>query len=341
MSNSAKPSPRGKPKKKAPNHFKAGGAALIEGLIEGADTVAGRSFLGGGAVPAEPEVEVPVSPVSPVPSQDFEAKAAEVPSAESGEAAVPQQAREAKATAAPAPAPAPASAAEPEPAAPAEEPRPAPRTSRTRESRAARKTAAAPSAPAAPRSPAAPVVEPVAEVVPAARPEADSTGEESEEGVRRWAHDALHQSFAEAKIHSERWRSHGFRIEPEVLALLKERIKADRRSSGNAMLGQGHYLDAALRHVPHNVSEQIAMAQEFLDERMGFVEPGKQSTYRVGERTYALVSTLNQGLQEADYGRRGLYVVSAALERFLQALDAEGELLRPVRRGRTGSAAVE
>ncbi|MFE0105066.1 hypothetical protein [Streptomyces sp. NPDC059009] len=326
MSNSAKPSPRGKPKKKAPNHFKAGGAALIEGLIEGADTVAGRSFLGGGAVPTEPEVEVPA------PSQDFEAKAAEVPSAESGEAAVPQQAREAKAPAAPAPAS--ATAAEPEPAL-AEKPRPAPRTPRTRESRAARKTAAAPS------SPAAPVVEPVPEAVPAVRSEGDSTGEESEEAVRRWAHDALHQSFAEAKIHSERWRSHGFRIEPEVLALLKERIKADRRSSGNAMLGQGHYLDAALRHVPHNVSEQIAMAQEFLDERMGFVEPGKQSTYRVGERTYALVSTLNQGLQEADYGRRGLYVVSAALERFLQALDAEGELLRPVRRGRTGSSAVE
>ncbi|MFC7310202.1 hypothetical protein ACFQVC_39075 [Streptomyces monticola] len=155
---------------------------------------------------------------------------------------------------------------------------------------------------------------------------------------KTWAHAALHESFAEAKIHSEKWRSHGFRLDREVLAQLKDRIKADRRSSGNPALGQGHYLDAALRFVPDDVDEQIAMAQEFLDERMGFVEQGKQSTYRVGEQAYGLVSTLNQALQEADYGRRGLYVVSAALERFIQALDAEGKLQRPGRRGRTGSS---
>ncbi|KOU33944.1 hypothetical protein [Streptomyces sp. WM6378] len=117
-----------------------------------------------------------------------------------------------------------------------------------------------------------------------------------------------------------------------MLADLKERLKSDRRTSGNTMLGQGHYLDAALRHIPEDVDSQIEMAQAFLDDRMGVVEAGKQSTYRVGPLAHALVSTLNQGLQEADYGRRGLYVVSAALESLLQALDAEGELQRPERR---------
>ena len=129
-----------------------------------------------------------------------------------------------------------------------------------------------------------------------------------------WAHGAVHESFASAKIRSETWTSYGFRLDPEVLADLKERLKSDRRTSGNPMLRQGHYLDAALRHIPEDVHSQIEMAQAFLDDRMGVVEAGKQSTFRVGPVAYALVSTLNQGLQEADYGRRGLYVVSAALE---------------------------
>lgn len=171
-----------------------------------------------------------------------------------------------------------------------------------------------------------------------ARRDVSGAGEEAPAQRRRprpgkpWAHGAVHESFANAKIRSETWTSYGFRLDPEVLADLKERLKTDRRTSGNTMLGQGHYLDAALRHIPEDVDSQIEMAQAFLDDRMGVVGAGKQSTYRVGPLAYALVSTLNQGLQEADYGRRGLYVVSAALENLLQALDAEGELQRPERR---------
>jgi hypothetical protein len=162
--------------------------------------------------------------------------------------------------------------------------------------------------------------------------EASSPRRRSRAGGKPWAHTAVHESFAAAKIRSEGWTSFGFRIDPEVLADLKERIKTDRRTSGMALLSQGHYLDAALRHIPEGVDAQIAMAQAFLDERMGVVEAGRQSTFRVGPEAYALVSSLNQGLQEADYGRRGLYVVSAALELLMQGLDAEGELLRPERR---------
>ncbi|MFF7234604.1 hypothetical protein [Streptomyces sioyaensis] len=103
------------------------------------------------------------------------------------------------------------------------------------------------------------------------------------------------------------------------------------------MLGQSHYLDAALRDMPQQVDTQIVMAADFLDDRMGIVAPGKQSTYRVGTSAYAFISTLNQVLQEADYGRRGLYIVSAALERLLDDLDKEGELPPPVRRKRDDS----
>ncbi|GAA3078554.1 hypothetical protein GCM10020000_75150 [Streptomyces olivoverticillatus] len=148
-----------------------------------------------------------------------------------------------------------------------------------------------------------------------------------------WAHRAVHESFAAAKIHSEEWESYGFRIEPEVLEALKKRIKQDRRSSGNSTLALGHYLDAALRHAPVEVEEQVALAQRFLDDRMGFVGKGKQSTYRVGRQAHALMAALHQELQEADYGRRGLYVVSAAIEQLLQTLEIEGKLTPPIRKG--------
>ncbi|MFI6644765.1 hypothetical protein [Streptomyces sp. NPDC050504] len=293
-----------KPKKKAPSHFKTNGSNLVQGLIAGADSVAGRSFLGGGGVPepsrgtdarsgagsreslvdvdvvdeADDEVEAAAAAAPPV------ASVAPVSPGTPGVAGVPSQAREAAA------------------------PEPYPSLAPTPVNR---------------RRGLPSVVYEVVEALDP--PEPHGPGQP-------WAHEALHRSFAEAKIHSEKWRSHGFRIEPEVLELLKDRIKADRRSSRNAVLSKGHYLDAALRHVPDDIDELIALAHDFQNERMGYVEAGTQSTYRVGEHAFALVSNLNQALQEVDYGRRGLYVVSAALERFLHAMALEGELHRPRRR---------
>ncbi|MFD9634286.1 hypothetical protein [Streptomyces violascens] len=206
--------------------------------------------------------------------------------------------------------------------------------------------AATPSAPIA-RPPAPePVAAPRAVVKEPVRREKESAAEAAPlrrrpRAGKEWAHSAVLESFASAKIQAESWTTFGFRLDPEVLAELKERMKADRRSTGIAQLSQGHYLDAALRNIPTDVDSQIAMAQAFLDERMGVVNAGRQSTYRVGPQTYALVSTLNQALQEADYGRRGLYIVSAALEGLLRALDAEGELKRPGRRGRGQGISVE
>ena len=148
-------------------------------------------------------------------------------------------------------------------------------------------------------------------------------------GSAHWAHQAVLESFASATIDSRTWTLHGFRIVPEVLAILKVRMNADRRSTGNQKLAISHYLDAALRHAPTEVEAQIALAQEFLTARMGMVEAGRQSTYRVGRQASALVADMNVGLQEADYGRKGIYVVSASIESFLVAMDASGELQRP------------
>ncbi|MET8676046.1 hypothetical protein ABZW18_00175 [Streptomyces sp. NPDC004647] len=121
----------------------------------------------------------------------------------------------------------------------------------------------------------------------------------------------------------------GFRIVPDVLRSLKTRVSRDRRTSRNPQLAIGHYLDAALRHAPQDIETQVAWAQKFLAERMGFVEAGVQSTYRIGPKAQAYSTELNLALQEADYARKGLYVVSASLTALLQALETEGELQRP------------
>ncbi|MEU2855653.1 hypothetical protein [Streptomyces syringium] len=354
MSNS---SSGGKGKKKSASAFQSAArgkgqpAALLQNLLAGADEVAERSFLGGGGTPApeptKPSTPVAAEPAAPVPPQSRdetetpEASPAETPGpapqettdglrvepaqgrvseAQQGsnalpiaaEAASPGTGLSSQAPSEPtsAPVPAPATALAPAPVA---EPTPA-------------ITEAPPETPAQdePASPA---------LAPAASPRRRS---KSPRGP--WAHNAVHESFAQAKIRSEEWEQHGFRIEPEILAALKARIARDRRSSGNGGLAFGHYLDAALRHAPTSVDEQIVWAQQFLDDRMAYVEKGKQSTYRVGRQAHALMSSLHQELQEADYGRRGLYVVSAALERLLHALNAEGELRRPERRSPAGGA---
>ena len=144
-----------------------------------------------------------------------------------------------------------------------------------------------------------------------------------------WAQQAVTESFVDAVVSSNTWTTHGFRIVPDVLTALKVRLAMDRRTCANPKLAVGHYLDAALRHAPTDVAEQVASAQAFLSQRMGIVDSGRQSTYRVGSQARALATSLNAALQEADHGRKGIFVVSASLQALLQALDAEGPLQRP------------
>ncbi|MFD7031423.1 hypothetical protein ACFWAR_25690 [Streptomyces sp. NPDC059917] len=148
-----------------------------------------------------------------------------------------------------------------------------------------------------------------------------------------WAHGAVHASYADAKLRSSQWRAHGFRIAPDVLARLKTRVNRDRRTTGNPHLAIGHYVDAALRHMPGDVGALIAMAEEFGTGQLWDQERTQPSTYRVGRRAYALASGMKMQLQEADFGRRGTQVVSAGIETFLDALETEGPLRRPVKKG--------
>lgn len=148
-----------------------------------------------------------------------------------------------------------------------------------------------------------------------------------------WAHGAVHTSYADVKLRSSQWRAHGFRIAPDVLARLKARVNSDRRTTGNPQLAIGHYVDAALRHMPAETSALITMAEEFGTGQLWDQERTQPSTYRVGRQAHALASGLKMQLQEADFGRRGTQVVSAGIESFLDALETEGPLRRPAGKG--------
>ncbi|MFD0547803.1 hypothetical protein ACFQ0X_00535 [Streptomyces rectiviolaceus] len=167
---------------------------------------------------------------------------------------------------------------------------------------------------------------------PADGPSAAAARPRRQRAARGGAHAAVQESFTDAKIHSSAWQSFGFRISPDVLGQLKDRVNTDRRTSGNSQLAIGHYLDAALRQVPGEVSELIDLATDFAMERIWDTEKSQPSSYRVGPTAYEWVSSLNLSLQEADFARKGTLVVSAVVERYLQALEAEGPLQRPERR---------
>jgi hypothetical protein len=114
-----------------------------------------------------------------------------------------------------------------------------------------------------------------------------------------------------------------------VLKRLKARMTHDRRATGNSALAIGHYLDAALRNRPRELRDQIALAEAFHVKRLWDDEKTKPSTYRIGPEAYAFVADLKTNLAEQDFGRRGTNVVSAVVEAFLDALEAEGPLTRP------------
>lgn len=326
---------RPKRKKRAPAHFKQGGAALVQNLLAGASDVADRSFLGGGSPGPEDVRTAPASASSP------------------------------------APAPAPAEMEHggvPAPAVPAEGDRPRSKPAAVTSSsavasagtpqsdsvpQAATRRGTVPGRAASPaldqKSDAHPPIEQVAASHAAlgALPETEAASEPASTSVSgslqrtaepqvprprsASAHSAIHDSFADAKLRSARWKSHGFRIAPDVLSRLKERLNADRRSTGNSGLALGHYVDAALRCLPETIDEQIEMAAAFEANQLWGQERTQPSNYRVGESAYNLMSNLKLTLQEADFGRRGTHVVSAGIERLLDALDAEGPLQRPPR----------
>ncbi|MFE3559779.1 hypothetical protein ACFXKW_33710 [Streptomyces sp. NPDC059193] len=116
---------------------------------------------------------------------------------------------------------------------------------------------------------------------------------------------------------------------PEVWDALRSRIAGDRRSSGNPELAAGHYMDVVYRQAPMDPQQLVALYKRLSDQRLGYLGSGKKSTFRLSPAAKANASEIKALLDEADYARKGLYVVSALVIIYLQKLEAEGPLTRP------------
>jgi hypothetical protein len=139
----------------------------------------------------------------------------------------------------------------------------------------------------------------------------------------------LQASFADSRTNSKQWATHGANMVPEVWDALRSRIAQDRRSAGNPELAAGHYMDVVFRNAPMDADALIDLYQKLSDQRMGYLGSGKKSTFRLGPIARANASEMKALLDEADYARKGLYVVSALVVQLLRKLDEEGSLLRP------------
>ncbi|MEU3464792.1 hypothetical protein ABZ721_33190 [Streptomyces sp. NPDC006733] len=179
----------------------------------------------------------------------------------------------------------------------------------------------------------APVAPALVAAVPAGVPDAPSGTAATRKAKKKtsggWAHAALQESFLDNRINSQGWETWGFRLVPDVKKRLEERLAEDKRSADNRRLAQGHYVNAAMLHLPDSVDEQLEMIREFVTARGGYTDPGKPSNYRVSQTVWQVSRDLDMDITAA--AKRGLvvFLFSAAVERFLDSLDAEGTLARP------------
>ncbi|MGW1288398.1 hypothetical protein ACWD4N_33135 [Streptomyces sp. NPDC002586] len=117
------------------------------------------------------------------------------------------------------------------------------------------------------------------------------------------------------------WEPLGFRLDPEVQALLTARVKVDQEVLPR--ISPGHYLDAALRTGPQHLPEQLACMRDFLTARGGPLTRGRPLNYSVGPDAHKTVLTLRLALAGAQLpGEEVPAVVSALTSRFLSRLPA-------------------
>ncbi|MFF7234533.1 hypothetical protein [Streptomyces sioyaensis] len=159
--------------------------------------------------------------------------------------------------------------------------------------------------------------------------EAKAASRQRRKKSEAWALKAINESFLDNRISGETWETFGYRLVPDVKVRLEKRIARDKRSSNNRRLAQGHYVNAAMLRLPDSVEERLKIIRDFQRQRGGVTDPGKPTNYRVSEPVFEMSRDLDMEITEA--AKRGLviFLFSAAVEQLLDALEAEGPLLRP------------
>ncbi|OEV12589.1 hypothetical protein [Streptomyces nanshensis] len=116
---------------------------------------------------------------------------------------------------------------------------------------------------------------------------------------------------------------------PQVWQMLRKRIATDRRSSENRELAVGHYMDVVFLDAPLDAGKLIKMYQDLSTRLMGRLGSGEKTTLRLSPGAAERAADIKELLDEADYSRKGLYVVSALAVRYLAELDEAGPLPQP------------
>jgi len=162
----------------------------------------------------------------------------------------------------------------------------------------------------------------------------DATAQKKTAAKRRRAPSAqaaLLHSFKESgidlRLSMQRWGTTPFRFAPELQTEVNARLAQDRVSSGH-QLTVAQYVDAAMAlMLPSTIEEQLDLAEAYLRERpLTSAGTGKQSSHRVSPDVYAVASALPNNLRGAGRARTAIHVWSAAMRKFLDALEVEGPL---------------
>lgn len=140
---------------------------------------------------------------------------------------------------------------------------------------------------------------------------------------------ALFDSYLDSRVNSRNWDSHGINLIPALWPALRQRIARDRKNSGYANLGLGHYLDVVLRSAVMDTDYLIGLHDNLHAERMGDVPRGKKTTLSLSPAARANADTLLELLEAADFARKGKDVMSALVLNLLRTLEKEGPLPRP------------
>ncbi|MFJ4700532.1 hypothetical protein ACIP5N_21865 [Streptomyces sp. NPDC088768] len=127
---------------------------------------------------------------------------------------------------------------------------------------------------------------------------------------------------------SKAWAAVAVRLTAGMAEDITNRMVLDSEATGKRMT-QAHYVDAAFRrHLPTTLDEQVKLAEAYLRSgRAGTT--GKQSTYRLAPDVASLVKSLPMGMKRAGRSRTAVHVYSAAVQRLLDELEADGHLIWP------------
>ncbi|MGW1496840.1 hypothetical protein [Streptomyces sp. NPDC002402] len=139
-------------------------------------------------------------------------------------------------------------------------------------------------------------------------------------------HKRIHGSFEDSRTHSREWESIGANMIPQMWTALRTQIAADRRSSGNRELANGHYMNIVLCDAPLEIERIYELHEQLSSRFRGQLPKGKKTTLRVSPGAVAKHREVKELCDEEDFARRGLYIHSALMLNFLTRLREAGPL---------------